>query len=447
MQLKNLMHNKNKKTILYFLMTMLLCYWSVFSLTQVAKSETASSEEDQQVDEEKEEEVAEQLESLEQKARNYQKMINLKQQQQATLQNQIELMDIQVQNYENGIKITQDDIEKNKLEISVIEKRISEIQQEIEHGKEDLAEMIRIYNQIEQELSLEMLSGDKDLSDVLNNAEYLDQASQKVNEGLKIIELKKSDLNSKKGELDEKNNQLSNKKKELDEKVYYLNSEKLSKNIVLKETKGEEAKYQELLERVEQQKQELIGDIDSLSADVQGELAEILKDAPKPKGGTASTSWYYSQKDPKWASTRIGLSSSLMKDYGCAISAVAMVFTSHGEDITPGKLAKQPIYYRDLIVWPSYWKGLNLASSITHGNVSWNTMDKEIKNDNPVIVFVRASGGKGHYVVIHGKDKKGKYVVHDPLFGPNIYLETTQKLIGAIYGSSTKIDQMIIYHD
>lgn len=449
----NIKINKNKRNIFHFLLAVVLSYNSFFSLINMARSEsedlennqseqTSESEQEKENDEEKEE----QLESLEQKARNYQKMIDLKRQQQATLQNQLELMDIQVDGYENGIKMTQDEIEKNKQSVLEIEKNISVLEREIEVDKNQMAEMFRVYDQIDQELSMEMLLGKNDLSDVLNHSEYLDQAAQKVNEGIQVIELKKNELNGQKSKLDDKNFELKEKKKELDEKVYYLNSEKFSKNIILKETKGEEAKYQILLERVEKQKQELIGDIEALSSDVQGKLADILKNAPKPKGGTASTGWYYSQKDPKWATSRIGLSSSLMKDYGCAISAVAMVFTFHGEEITPGKLAKQPIYYRDLIVWPSYWKGLELVSGTSHGNVNWSSIDKEIKNDNPVIVFVRASGGRGHYVVIHGKDKKGDYVVHDPYFGANLYLDTTKKLVGAIYGSSTSIDQMIIYH-
>ena len=136
-----------------------------------------------------------------------------------------------------------------------------------------------------------------------------------------------------------------------------------------------------------------------------------------------------------------------MKDYGCAVSSLAMVFTYHDEDITPGKLSGQPIFYQDLIVWPENWKDLKLTSSKAHSGVDWNRVKKELKDKNPVIVFVRASGGAGHYVVIHGRDSNGEYVVHDPYFGPNIYLKTTQKLVGSIYNSSTIIDQMLIYEE
>ena len=134
-----------------------------------------------------------------------------------------------------------------------------------------------------------------------------------------------------------------------------------------------------------------------------------------------------------------------MKDYGCAVTALSMVFTKEGKKITPGKLAKKPLFYRDLIVWPNDWGKLHLTSGRNHGNISWGTIDKKLKKKIPVVVFIRSRSGAGHYVVIHHKDKKGKYVVHDPLFGANIYLETSKKLISSIYKSGVVVDQMIIY--
>ena len=71
----------------------------------------------------------------------------------------------------------------------------------------------------------------------------------------------------------------------------------------------------------------------------------------------------------------------------------------------------------------------------------------ELKNKNPVIVFVKSTKrGGGHYVVIHDKDKDGNYVVHDPYWGANIFLSSTKAYVGALYGSGVVVDQMIIYH-
>ena len=66
-------------------------------------------------------------------------------------------------------------------------------------------------------------------------------------------------------------------------------------------------------------------------------------------------------------------------------------------------------------------------------------------DDLPVIVFIKGSGSKGHYVVIHGyDDKNDDFVVHDPYWGSNLLLGTSKKIVKSIYGSAS-IDQMIVY--
>lgn len=389
----------------------------------------------------------EELEKLERKSTEYQQIINQKQQQQTTLENQLKLMDVQVDRFGNEVDIVKQDIERYKSEIEQTQQQLEAATKEYEEVRARLEESIRLYDQIDQEFALEYLTSDGDLSLVLNQSEYLDQTAQRVAQVLNETEAQKQKLEEKKNDYDNKRADLEKREAELGEQIFYLNNEKMTKNVLLDQTEGEEAKYKKLLSRVEKQKKELLGDIDSLSSEKRGELDKILAKAPKPKSGLASTSWYYAQDDKKWAYKRIGLSSSLMKDYGCAVTALAMVFTHYGEKISPGKLASQPIFYRDLIVWPSTWKGVDLNSSINHGNIDWSRVKKEVKKDRPVIVFVRSRTGAGHYVVVHGRDKKGKYVVHDPLFGANIYLDTTEKLVGAIYDTSTTVDQMIIYND
>jgi ABC-type bacteriocin/lantibiotic exporter with double-glycine peptidase domain len=137
-----------------------------------------------------------------------------------------------------------------------------------------------------------------------------------------------------------------------------------------------------------------------------------------------------------------------MKDLGCAVSSVAMVFTYHGEHINPKQLSDKPIFSWDLINWPKSWDSLALSSSTAHGGVSWSTIDKELINKNPVIVFINARNGAGHYVVIHHKASNGKYVVHDPYWGANIYLDSTIELLSKLYKvsiSKKAINQVIIY--
>jgi len=390
---------------------------------------------------------SEKLEELEQKSRNYQRIIDLKKQQQATLRNQIELMNVEIERAENSMRLTEEEIRLIEEEKSRLERELTEKERQTKLEKEKLENLIIFFNQIDRDLRLEFLLNNGDLTKTFTQAELLEQTSQEISKVLEKYKNQKKELENQKKELENQIQKLNKKKEELGEKKSHLSYEQKSKEIILRETLGEEARYQKLLERVERQKQELIGDIDSLSEEKRRELEKIQDSSAKPKSGLASTSWYYSQKDKRWGYNRIGLSSSLMKDYGCAVTSLSMVFTYHGEKITPGGLAAKPIFYRDLIVWPAYWGNLELVSSTAHGSISWKEIDKAIQNKNPVIVFVRVRAGKGHYVVIHNKDKKD-YIVHDPLFGPNIYLGTTRKLVGAIYDqTSTMIDQVIIYKE
>jgi hypothetical protein len=186
----------------------------------------------------------------------------------------------------------------------------------------------------------------------------------------------------------------------------------------------------------------------------QAEIAKIAAESNRP-ATAASTIWYYSQNDSRWKSDSIGVSNSTINDYGCALTSVAMVFRYHGIDITPKVLARQPIFVRDLISWPTQWRFLNLDYNSFHKSggleqSDWDRIDQEIAAGNPVIVFINALGRSGgHYVVIHSKDARG-YVVHDPVMwngesGANIYLATTRKYIEAVYRTNTIIDQVIIY--
>ena len=396
------------------------------------------------------EETEEKLDDLDDEGKRLKKMIDLKKKQQQTLKSQLELMQARQDALAKDVQEKESAVKNSQEEIVSLEKQIREKEAEMQSSKVKLAEVLRAYDRIDRELAMELLRQKGDVAKVLNNSEFLSQTWEKIRQVKEQMNEKKRELEGRKGELEKKHSELVERKEELEDKVYFLKNEEQNKEVILSKTQGEENKYKELLARVEQQKQELIGGYDEFSDELKGDLAKIKDKAPKPKSGTASTSWYYSQTDSRWGENRIGLSSSLMKDYGCAISSLAMVFTFHGEKITPGRLATRPIFSRDLIVWPRVWESLEIPEgySTAHGGVSWSSVDKQLEKDNPVIVFVRAAGGKGHYVVIVGKDKKSgnKYVVHDPLFGSNIFLETTQKLVGAIYGSSTRIDQAIVYN-
>ncbi len=365
-------------------------------------------------------------------------------QQKNILANQVKLYDLKVNTAERNLNNVQKEYERNQLELKRLEKELEKKDKEIKQLKEQLKKNLVIYQQNDDNFKIKILSSKNDITSLLNQSEYLRRLSEEINKKITTIKDDKKEIEVKKQKIEKSKERIEDNKKDLLRKKEILEQQKRIKKDFLIKTQGDENKYKALLAHIEEQKRKLFN-FSAVSSATKESVKEIKRNAKKPKSGLASTSWYYAQDDNKWGNKTIGFSKTLMKDYGCAVTALSMVFTKNGEKINPGKLAKKPLFYRDLIVWPNKWGKLHLTSGRNHGNINWKTIDKKLKKKIPVVVFIRSRSGAGHYVVIHHKDKKGKYVVHDPLFGANIYLETSKKLISSIYKSGVVIDQMIIY--
>lgn len=393
----------------------------------------------------KADDTTQKIKDLEEKAKIYQQIIDIKQKQEATLSNQVELLEAEVGKMESETEAKKNEIDELNSKITQLGKKIDEAEKSIELQKKILADLLQVYyeNEGQQDVISAFLS-DKNLSSFMSQGDRMVQVGDKTNEILKNIKSLKENLTGEKKSVEDKKKEITDLFYELQEKSSELQDKKDQKEALIAQTQGEQAKYEKLLARVEEQKQELLN-IDELGSGLSADTY------PKPPSSAyASTSWYFSQRDSRWGNQTIGNTRTLMKSYGCAVTAVSMVFTYHGDSITPGSLAKKKIFSSDLINWPSSSFGgkVVISGGYSHGNINWSTVDSELKKKNPVIVYIKKTkGGGGHYVVIHTKMSNGKYVVHDPYWGSNLYLDTSKALVGSLSPSSgTKIDQMIIYH-
>ncbi len=383
-------------------------------------------------------------EELEKKAKAYRDLIEIKNKQQTTLQKQMTLIDTEQSKNQAVLRKTQEQAMTLEQQISELEREIKNKEEQVEYQKKILVGLMRSYYENYQQGTLNIVLLNQDFSEVLGQDDYVQQSSFRVKDALVSIQDARSDLEKRQTELKSKKQESLNLKDQLEDRKVELQDTENQKVSLLTQTQGEEAKYQQLLARVESQKLELFNFSDAGNLD---EVSASVKNYPQPKDHLASTSWYFSQKDPAWGNKTIGNSNSLMKDYGCAITSVAMVFKKYGAGINPGSLAKQKIYYYDLIKWPGSWPpDIELVSSIGHRNINWKTVDSELAAGHLIIVYIKKINGRGgHYVVVHNKDSKD-YIVHDPYFGPNLYLGTSKALVGKIgTDSKTVVDQMIIY--
>ncbi len=381
---------------------------------------------------------------LEKKAKVYEDLIKLKNKQQDVLSDQLDNINSEQTKTLSQLQETQKKVQTLGQQIESLAESIRDEEMTLDYQKKILAGLMQSYFEYDQQGILSIVLADKSFSDILNKSDYIEQSGAKVSNILAEVVKTRQKLIDDQNILKQKKEESDKAKEDLLDKKYDLQATENQKTNLLVQTQGEEEKYKQLLARVEAQKEELF---DFSAASNLDEVNSSISSYPKPSSNLASTSWYFSQKDSRWGNKRIGNSKTLMKDYGCAVTAVSMVFREKGASIDPGKMASQKIFYYDLIKWPASWSpGIQLVSSTSHGNVNWSKIDSEIKKDNPVIVYIKRSRGGGHYVVITGKDSKD-YIVHDPYFGSNLYLGTSKSLVGKIgVDSKVSIDQMIIYN-
>ena len=386
---------------------------------------------------------------LNKKAEVYRQIVEIKEKQGETLSNQLSITDANIQQVQTQIDVSSQRIEDLNSQIIRIQGQIKEKEDLIESQKKLLGKIIQTYYEVNKLSPVAVYLSGENIASFMINKDRIAQTGDKIKELVdSIIEIKKN-LDEQSAQLDQKKGEVVNKNQALQDQNDNLTSIKQQRQTLLTQTQGEEVRYRQLLANVQAQKQELL-DIDQYFAD--SGLSADSYSKPDSKY-FASTSWYYSQKDSDWGNDNIGNTKTLIKSYGCALTAVAMVFKQHGVSMDPGKLANKPIFSGDLINWydaKDWEKNWPVPDShgYSHGNISWSVIDSKIKSGIPVIVYIKKSnGGGGHYVVIHHKDAKGKYVVHDPYFGANIFLDTSRALVGAMgKNSSTSINQMIIYN-
>jgi len=387
---------------------------------------------------------------LEKQSKLYNATLKLKQKQASLLTDQITTLTGQVQTVTAQIDDSQQKINDLSQQIDSLDSQINEKNLVIKSQQKILAALMQsYYDDTSQDALLPALVSMSPESGIgfLGRSEYTAETGGKIQELLESITSLRDGLTADKKESEEKKNEIDTLREQLKSQNASLTAVRSNKTVLLGQTQTEAEKYQEMLANIESQKADLFDFSSASNADA---LIESVSDYDAPDDSDElSTSWYFSQRDSRWASTKIGNTSSNMRDYGCAVSSVAMVFKKFGISITPGKLAKMNIFYKDLINWPDSWSSsIDLVSSTSHGNVSWSEINSQIKKGNPVIIHIAKTNGKGgHYVVIGGKDSND-YIVHDPYFGANLYLKTSRSLVGKIgTDSGTKIDQMIIYND
>lgn len=230
-----------------------------------------------------------QIEDLKARQQEYQEQIQLKQQEKASLSNQLEILEGRLAKAQVDIESANLEIDKTNLEIEKLEIDKENLDQKIEDQKIHIASLLRSLHKQDQASTLEILLLNNSLTEFLNQARYLEDANTEL--GRSVEELKQDKLSLEQSiiELDNKNEEMLALKKELEQKKESLAYEQANKNNLLTETKASEREYQNLIEAGKREQRQAEAAIASAEVLIRQKMSE--KERQRLNDGNNTIAW------------------------------------------------------------------------------------------------------------------------------------------------------------
>lgn len=122
------------------------------------------------------------------------------------------------------------------------------------------------------------------------------------------------------------------------------------------------------------------------------------------------------QRDPMWASLKLGVSNLTCARFGCTTTSISMLSDYFGCYKSPGELASNKNYYtRDgLILWSATSFACFRHAKRLYG---YNATEIDISLKDPNKAVILEIWNKSHWVVAIKRDLFGNYVIADPWDG------------------------------
>ncbi len=192
-----------------------------------------------------------QIEEIQRQIEEYQKQISANKAVSSTLQVEISRLNNQISQISLEIRSLELQIGKTGLEISSTENKISEAISNIDKHKNALVQYIKIAYENDQKNLTEVLLSSQALSDFFNELNNIRATQDNLKTTIGSIRSLKADLEVQKTDLEDQKNDMLKLKYLQEVEKGSLDRNKNTKNTLLRQTKGEESKYQELVKKSE----------------------------------------------------------------------------------------------------------------------------------------------------------------------------------------------------
>ncbi len=194
-----------------------------------------------------------QIEELQLQINEYQKQILETSGKAQTLSGEISRLNAQIGKIQLEVRSLSLAIGQTDSEITTTQKSIYETQAQMDIHKQALGQSLQALYQIDQQNLTQVLLRNSQISDFFNNVQNLDEVQNSLAVNIGALKILKMDLEQKQSSLQEKRSDLEELKALQESQRRTIDQNKGTKDKLLKQTKGDEAKYQSLVKQTRQQ--------------------------------------------------------------------------------------------------------------------------------------------------------------------------------------------------
>jgi len=247
-----------------------------------------------ETDEERKKRIESMLMQVERQIFQSQQLVNGKRQERQSLERDLDIIDAEINRAQLGLQARSLAIEQLNAQIGDKEEVLIILNSRLDKQRKSLAEIMRQTQAVDDYSLVEVMLGNERFSDFFAELDSFHAVKGSLNDSLSILEGIKRDTYTEKNSLEEKQQTEAEMKRLQELEKMEIEAKEREKEQILRATKGEESKYQELLES--QQK---------TAAQLKAQLFELL-------GGGGAIPFPEAIAYAEAASAKTGVSSALI---------------------------------------------------------------------------------------------------------------------------------------
>ncbi len=232
-----------------------------------------------------------QITEINAKIKAYQKIIDLKKVQGATLTDQIDALEAQASKLELEIRATEQKVADISGELNNVNSRISEKVRIIARERLVLSELIReYYAGADDGSGILLAAAGNDFDFLMKRDDWMTETNGRIVGILRDMAITKKSMEEDQSALTQKKIEADSLKNQLGQKSDELESTQKNKALLLAKTQTEQTKYSSLVDTLEEQRKQIEGEIEDLESGL-----SVGEDIPSSKKGLLD----YPLKSPK----------------------------------------------------------------------------------------------------------------------------------------------------